>query len=485
MEANIDILVKELCKLPRETGWVEFKHNNCEPMMVGEDISALANTATLKDRDFAYMVWGVEDGTHNIVGTTVRLPMKKKGKEELENWLRVMLSKNADFEFLETEVDGHHVELIRIHKAQNNPVSFEKTEYIRSGSYTKKLHDFPMLATQLWDKLRNSCFEDVCCLKNLKYSQIVQLLNTDAYFTMLKIPQPTEEREVMHYLTEDGVAIHQDNGLFGITNLGAMLFARDLNAFPRLGRKAMRVVQYQGRSRLFIQKEEPFQAGYAVCFEDIIRYVNALLPSNEDASAVTLTTKSTFPLPSVREAIANSLIHQDLYITGAGPVVEIFDNRLEVTNPGTPLVDILRIIDNPPKSRNEKLASLMRRMKICEELGRGWDRMVLACEAQFLPAPRIEIFEESTKVTLFSEMEYRNISPEDKIWSCYLHACLLYIQGDALTNASLRDRFGLKDSSAGSISRLIKDAVDKKLIKPLDPQTAKRYMRYVPIWASV
>ena len=164
MEANIDILVKELCKLPKETGWVEFKHNNCEPKMIGEDISALANTATQKDRDFAYMVWGVDDTTHEIIGTTVRLPLQKKGQQELENWLRVMLSKNADFEFLETEVDGQHVELIRINKALNTPVAFEKTEYIRSGSYTKKLHDFPALATQLWDKLRNNHFEDVCCL---------------------------------------------------------------------------------------------------------------------------------------------------------------------------------------------------------------------------------------------------------------------------------------------------------------------------------
>ena len=464
---------------------MEFKHNNCEPKMIGEDICALANTATLKDRDFAYMVWGVDDATHDIVGTEVRLQLQKKGAQELENWLRVMLSKNTDFEFLDTEVDGQHVELIRISKALHTPVSFEKTEYIRSGSYTKKLHDFPAMAAQLWDKLRNNQFEEVCCLKDLRYADVLHLLQVDAYFSMLKLPQPTVEEEVMHYLLEDGIAIRLDNGLFGITNLGAILFAKDLNAFPRLGRKAMRVVQYQGKSRLFIQKEETFNAGYAVCFEDIVRYVSALLPSTEDTSSVTLTTKSTFPLPSVREAVANSLIHQDLYITGAGPVVEIFDNRLEVTNPGTPLVDILRIIDNPPKSRNEKLASLMRRMKICEELGRGWDRMVLACEAQFLPAPRIEMFEESTKVTLFSDMEYRNISPEDKIWSCYLHACLMYIQGDTLTNASLRDRFGLKNSSAGSISRLIKDAVDKKLIKALDPQTAKRYMRYVPIWASV
>ena len=485
MERNIDILVKELCKLPKETGWVEFKHNNDDPKMIGEDISALANTATLKDRDFAYMVWGVDDTTHNILGTSVCLAMMKKGQEELENWLRHQLSKNANFEFLETEIDGNHVELIRIHKALLTPVSFEKTEYIRSGSYTKKLNEFPELTAQLWDKLRNNQFEDMCPTKDLRYADVLRMIDCGAYFSMLKLPQPTEEQEVMHYLLEDGVVVRFDNGLYGITNLGAILFAKDLNVFPRLGRKAMRVVQYQGRNRLYIQKEETFNAGYAICFEDMVRFVSALLPSSEDVATVALTTKSKYPLPSIREAMANSLIHQDLYITGTGPVVEVFDNRIEVTNPGTPLVDIMRIIDNPPKSRNEKLASLMRRMKMCEELGRGWDRMVLACEMQYLPAPRIEIFEESTKVTLFSEMEYKNISADDKVWSCYLHACLMYIQGDALTNTSLRDRFGLKESSAGSISRLIKDAVEKNKIKALDPQTAKRYMRYVPIWASV
>lgn len=485
MEGNIDILVKELCKLPKETGWIEFKHNNDNPKMIGEDISALANTATLKDRDFAYMVWGIDDNTHSVIGTSIRLPMQKKGQEELENWLRHQLSKNASFEFLETEIDGNHVEMIRIHKALHTPVSFEKTEFIRSGSYTKKLNEFPELMTQLWDKLSNNRFEDMCPTKDLRYADVLQVIDCGAYFSMLKIPQPTEEKEVMHYLLEDGITVKLDNGLYGITNLGAILFAKDLNNFPRLGRKAMRVVQYQGKNRLFIQREETFNAGYASSFEDIVRYVNALLPSSENIAEVALTTQSKYPLPSVREAIANSLIHQDLYITGTGPVVEVFENRIEVTNPGVPLVDILRIIDNPPKSRNEKLASLMRRMKMCEELGRGWDRMVLACEMQYLPAPKIEVFEESTKVTLFSETEYKNIPNDDKLWSCYLHACLMYIQGDALTNTSLRDRFGLKESSAGSISRLIKEAVARHRIKPIDPNTAKRYMRYVPIWASV
>ena len=451
--------------------------------MIGEDISALANSATLNDRDYAYLIWGVDDGSHEIVGTKVRLQLEKKGEQELENWLRYLLSKNADFEFYDTEVDGKHVELIRIHKAINEPVAFQKIDYIRSGSYTKKLNEFPAFRAQLWDKLRHSLFEDVRVKIDQRYEDIIRLLQVDAYFTLLKIPQPTEKDAVIHYLNEDRIIRKQDNGLYSITNLGALLFAKDLNEFARLGRKSMRVVQYKGKNRLLLQKEESFVQGYAVCFENIVRYVNALLPSNEDVNTVQLSTISKFPLPSIREAIANSLIHQDLYITGAAPVVEIFENRVEVTNPGTPLVDVLRIIDNPPKSRNEKLASLMRRLKMCEELGRGWDRMVLACEAQFLPAPRIDVFQDSTKVTLFSKIEFSNIPMEEKLWSCYLHACLMYVQGEVLTNKSLRDRFGVKETSAGSISRLIKESVREKLIKPIDPDTAKRYMKYIPIWA--
>ena len=451
--------------------------------MIGEDISALANSATLNDRDYAYLIWGVDDGSHEIVGTKVRLQLEKKGEQELENWLRYLLSKNADFEFYDTEVDGKHVELIRIHKALNEPVAFQKIDYIRSGSYTKKLNEFPTFRAQLWDKLRHSLFEDVRVKIDQRYEDIIRLLQVDAYFTLLKIPQPTEKDAVIHYLNEDRIIRKQDNGLYSITNLGALLFAKDLNEFARLGRKSMRVVQYKGKNRLLLQKDESFVQGYAVCFENIVRYVNALLPSNEDVNTVQLSTISKFPLPSIREAIANSLIHQDLYITGAAPVVEIFENRVEVTNPGTPLVDVLRIIDNPPKSRNEKLASLMRRLKMCEELGRGWDRMVLACETQFLPAPHIDVFQDSTKVTLFSKIEFSNIPMEEKLWSCYLHACLMYVQGEVLTNKSLRDRFGVKETSAGSISRLIKESVSEKLIKPIDPDTAKRYMKYIPIWA--
>ena len=117
------------------------------------------------------------------------------------------------------------------------------------------------------------------------------------------------------------------------------------------------------------------------------------------------------------------------------------------------------------------------------ELGTGWDKMAISCEIAQLPAPKIDLFQESTRVTLFSGIPFSSISMEDKLWACYLHACLKQVQGEQLTNASLRERFGLKETSSAAVSRLIKEAVNKKLIKPLDPNTAPRYMKYIPIWA--
>lgn len=480
---NLDKLILELCKLPNETSWVEFKHNNCNPKMIGEDICALANSAVIADRSHAYMIWGIDDNTHEVIGTTVRLQQEKKGNQELENWLRYLLSPNADFEFKSVDIESKHIEIIIVSKALEVPVTFEKIEYIRIGSYTKKLVDFKSIQAQLWDKLRHSQFEDTYAMIDLQFEDVLRHLNCEAYFETLNIPSPTNPEKYAHYLQQEGIAIKQDNGLYAITNLGAILFAKKLSEFPRVGRKAIRVVQYEGNSRLTILKEETADEGYVISFENAVKFVNNLLPSKEEINSILRKTTSKFPLPAIREAIANALIHQDFFITGTGPIIEIFDNRIEITNPGTPLVDIMRIVDNPPKSRNEKLASIMRRLNMCEELGRGWDRMVICCEKQQLPAPRIQTYQEATKVYLFSHLDFANIPTEDKIWSSYLHACIKFAEGDALTNSSLRERFGLPVTSAGSISRLIKEVCSYKLIRPLDPDTAPRYMRYIPAWA--
>ena len=480
---NLDKLVTELCKLPNETQWVEFKHNNYYPEMIGQDISALANSATLHEKSCSYMLWGVDDTSHEIVGTEYNLQTVKKGGQELENWLRSLLSKNADFEFHSVCVEGKNVGILIVHRAVNQTVMFQKVDYIRVGSYTKKLSEYPALQAQLWDRLRSSKFEERYAKENLDLTTALSLLEYSSYFDLVKIPQPTNAEGVCHYLDEESILAKQDNGLYAITNLGAILFAKRLTDFPRLSRKAVRVVQYQGNNRLNMLKEYNGTKGYAVGFEGLLGFIDALLPAAEVINGALREKKTAYPSLAIREAVGNALIHQDFSIPGTGPVVEIFDGRIEITNPGTPMVDIKRIVDNPPRSRNEKLAALMRRLRICEELGTGWDKIVLSCEVQMLPAPRIDLYEENTKVTLYAEMPFTNLAPEDKLWACYLHACVKQVQDEQLTNTSLRERFGLKPSSSGSVSRLIKEAVSLKLIKPLDPDTAPRYMRYIPYWA--
>ena len=300
---------------------------------------------------------------------------------------------------------------------------------------------------------------------------------------MTSINPPSDQEGAANYLAEDGILHRQDNGLYTITNLGTILLARKLSDFPRVARKAVRIVQYEGPSRMNTIRENTVNKGYAAGFEGLMTFIEALIPSKETITSALREKNTAYPLLAIREAVANALIHQDFSISGTGSTVELFDNRIEIINPGVPLVDIQRIIDNPPKSRNKKLASLMRRFRMCEELGTGWNKIVISCEGNQLPAPRIELYEENTKVTLYSFRQFSALSQDEKLLACYLHACVLYVQGEYMTNSSLRERFGLPQTSSGSVSRLIKEALDRQLVKPFDPETSNKYMKYVPIWA--
>lgn len=480
---TLSLLVKELVQLPNETECVEFKHNNYDPEMIGADISALANSAAYRGKNQAYMVWGINDETHAIVGTNYNRFSKLCKNQEIDSWLRNTVSKNADFDFFDAEVDGVKVVVLIIQKAAGQPVTFKKDSYIRVGSYTKPLKHYPSMESQLWDKLRLTNFEKLPAKSDLQKDEIFKLLDFTCYFDLQNITVPSNQDRMLHYVIQDEIVKKQDNGLYAITNLGAVLFAKRIADFSSVARKAIRVVQYEDDTKLRILKQYDGTKGYAVEFEGLMGFLEALLPSEEVITESVRKTVTKYPVVALREVIANALIHQDFAVSGSSPLVEIFSSRIEVTNPGIPLVDINRFIDNPPKSRNEILSSLMRRLKMCEELGSGWDRIALECELKQLPAPKIQLYEENTKVTVFAELPFASIPHEDKLWTCYLHACLKQIMNEGLTNSSLRKRFGLEDKSAAPISRLIKEAVEKELIKPFDANTAPKHMKYVPTWA--
>jgi len=205
-------------------------------------------------------------------------------------------------------------------------------------------------------------------------------------------------------------------------------------------------------------------------------------PANELIEDALRVEHKMYPKVAVREFVANAIIHQDFSITGAGPMVEIFKTRLEITNPGHPLVDTDRFIDHAPRSRNEILASLMRRMNICEERGSGIDRALSAIEISQLPAPEFQGDPQFTRVTLFSYRDFKDMSRTDRVRACYQHSVLRWVCKDFMTNATLRDRLGVKDSNYPMVSKVIKDALGMELIKPAEPENKSTKKKYIPWW---
>jgi predicted HTH transcriptional regulator len=164
-------------------------------------------------------------------------------------------------------------------------------------------------------------------------------------------------------------------------------------------------------------------------------------------------------------------------------MVEIFKSRMEITNPGLPLVQTDRFLDSPPRSRNEALASFMRRIGVCEERGSGVDKVVSQTELYQLPAPLFETTAEHTRAVLFAHREFRDMDKADRIRACYLHACLRYVQRDDMTNTTLRERFGIDEKNSSMVSRIIKDAIKAGLIRCHDETVGSRARKYLPRWA--
>ena len=478
-------LVATLRRLPHETEWVEFKENNADPQMIGEDIAALSNGAALHGREKAYLLWGIADGTHAVVGTKfVPGTAKGNGNELLENWLLRLLRPQVNFSFHQAALDDARVVILEIDPAVQAPIAFDGERFIRVGSATRKLKDLTEKERALWRILEKANFERGIADDRVGDEAVLVKLDYPEYFNLLEMPLPDGRSAILEALCSDNLIAPCDAGGWNITNLGAIALAKDLRNFPNTRRKTLRVIQYRGEGRTETQREREFTAGYAIRFDDIVDYIMAVTPAREVIDIGRRREETMFPRDAVRELVANALIHQDFSVTGAGPMVEIFDTRIEITNPGEPLVDTERFLDRPPKSRNEALASLLRRFDICEERGTGIDKVVLAIEFNQLPAPLFEVPEGFTRTFLFAHKPLTSMGRPERVRACYLHACLRYVMNLPMNNASIRERFGIAEQNAAMASRFLREALDSGHIVISNPNVGSRSRTYLPYWAS-
>ena len=474
-------LVDELTRLPSEEAWAEFKVGNADPDRIGRLISGLANSARLYDRPFGYLVWGIEDISHRVVGTSFEPGKRKRGNEPLEIWLARSLDPSPEFIFKAVPHPGGRVVLLEIPAASTAPVHFSGRSYIRVGEVTSALSDFPERERALWRKLQPIMWETGVAKSFLSADEVLSLLDYSTYFKLLDHPLPEKKAGIFRCLQEDNIVRQDVGGKWQISNLGAILFAASLEHFERLGRKRVRIIQYQGKTRASSAREHTVHKGYASGFIELVNTVQQLLPINEHIERALRREMPLYPENAIRELVANALVHQDLTITGAGPTIEIYEDRIEITNPGVSLVDVTKFIGAPPRSRNEALAALMRRMKMCEERGSGIIKVLSAAEIFQLPAPDFRTSQGNFQAALFSPRKFKDMDASERQRACYQHAALKYIAGDKMTNATLRERLGIGHQNAAQVSRIIKEALRARLIKAADAASPRA--GYVPFLA--
>ena len=481
-EAEAILLVQRLLSMKRENEWIEFKLSNSEPQAIGEYLSALSNSAALNEQPYGYILWGINNESKSIEGTNFRPHEKKIGDQELENWLLTQLTPPINFDIIEIEQPAHLV-IFQIQAASSIPVQFRGTEYIRIGSYKKTLKDHPEKERQLWRFFSQTPFEQGYAKTHVTADDVLELVDYPKCFRLMKSSLPDNKSAIIDKFISEKIIVRKTDIHFDITNIGAILFAYDLNTFGNLIRKAPRVIRYKGENKVETRKEQTGTKGYAAGFEGLIKYINDQLPSNEFIEEAFRKEVPVFPEIAIRELVANALIHQDFSISGAGPLIELFSDRVEISNPGRPLIDPIRFIDEPPQSRNDKIASLMRRMNICEERGTGIDKVIFHVEAFQLPAPVFRATDNATVTILYGPRSFSEMTKEDKIRACYQHACLCAVSGKQMTNSSLRKRFDIEAKNYPVASKIIKDTLDRDLIKPYSPtSTSRKDARYLPFW---
>jgi len=326
-------------------------------------------------------------------------------------------------------------------------------------------------------------FESQIAMSELSVEEVLNLLDYKRFYERLDKNVPKSTDSIISMLVEYDFVLQGENGL-SITNLGAILLANDIRTFRHLKGKTVRILRYTGTNNLVLDKEYTFVNGYAAGFEDMVDYIMKNLPQQEIIKGALRKNKTEYPRRTIREFLANAVVHQDFSITGSQVMVEIFTDRVVMTNPGSPLNDVNRFIDLPPHSRNEDLAQSLLLLNICERRGSGVDRAIEALEEALLPPPKFAKGEFFTRVFIYGAQKLSAMNKQDKIRACYQHCCLLHEDNREMTNQSVRERFEIDKNNYPMASRIINDTLAVGLIKIADPENVSRkFASYTPYYA--
>jgi ATP-dependent DNA helicase RecG len=396
--------LQDLLTQARERSTIEFKSNWDQAEDIGEYISALANAAALEGHERAWMIWGVDDLTRQVKGTTfdpfhqkVRSD-KSNGNQSLVMWLQFMTQPRADFQFHEVQHPQGRVVLLEIHPARSAPVSFKHVRYIRIDSHKVKLAEHPDKEARLWSQLgfKDDWTGEVVPEATWEDLDPQALVAARQRYTEFCIRGEPDARR--HEAIRANVASLSDETLLNkaritkqgrITRSALLLLGKDEAAhlLAPVDAKISWILRDASNATL---TSHPFGIPFLLATDRVFGRIRNETVDHMPDGTLFPTPVQQYDAWVVREALHNCVAHQDYLLGGKINVVEHPDH-LVLTNQGEFIpqsVEWMLQHQSPPEHyRNQWLIDGMIRLRMIEQAGSGIRRMFVTQRERFFPLP--------------------------------------------------------------------------------------------------
>ena len=367
-QTELHKLLLELCSQPQEEHWLEFKLNYINHDEIGEYISALSNGATISNKSFGYLIWGVENITHEVKGTLFRFNNAKEGNQYLELWLRQLLHPKISFEIFEFDYQGKHIVLLRIPAAMAEPTQFKKIPYIRISSHKTDLRNHSNYIRQIYNTQTDWSAQVI-------EAAGIQDMDTDAIKKVReKYKQKHQNESFMQDFDswEDKTLLDKAKVTINgkITNTAILLLGKPESVHYILPSVAEITWKLDTDQKAYEHFYPPFLLSTTRVFQKIRNYRFKLFPDNK-----------LFPIEInkyesrvVLEALHNCIAHQDYRLNSRIIVTEktemlVFENAGNFFD-GQP-EDYFEGKKTPQHYRNKWLVQAMVNLNMIDSLGYG------------------------------------------------------------------------------------------------------------------
>ncbi|MCX6225292.1 MAG: putative DNA binding domain-containing protein, partial [Bacteroidia bacterium] len=371
---------------PAETAWIEFKESkgSITNEQIGEYISAISNGATISNKHFGYLVWGIEDGTHTIKGTNFSFIGAKQGNQDLELWIRNLLHPKINFEVFEFHTHGKNIVLLRIPSAKGEPTHFQKKPFIRIGSNKTDLRNFPNYVRIIYNSLEDWSAKtiDKASINDL-YPEAIKVAREKFKEKSSKASffNEIDTWDDLTFLDKAKITI---NGK--ITNTAIVLLGKEESSHYILPSVNEITWKLETEEKAYEHFGSPLLLNTTKVLQSIRNIKYKFFPDNE----LLATTVNKYDTRTILEAMHNCIAHQDYSLNSRIIVTEKID-KVIFSNAGSFFEgipdDYTEGDKTPEKYRNPWLANAMVNLGMIDRLGYGIHTMYLSQRSRFFTLP--------------------------------------------------------------------------------------------------